>query len=76
MGEIIIRNLDDSVIARLEERARDADKSLEDVVRDILNEASRPSREKLWADIDAHRRRLGPIEPDATDLIRQDRDSR
>lgn len=76
MADIVIRNLDDSVIARLKERAQASGATLEDVVRDILNEAARPSREKLWADIDAHRRAIGPVEPDATDLIRQDRDSR
>lgn len=76
MGRIVIEDLDDSVITRLEERAQASGATLEDVVRDILSEAARPSREKLWADIDAHRRRVGPIEPDATDLIRQDRDNR
>lgn len=76
MADIVISDLDDSVVARLEARARETDQSLEDVVRAILSDAARPSREKLWADIDAHRQRVGPVEPDATDLIRQDRDNR
>lgn len=76
MVDIVIRNLDDSVVARLEARARDTNQSLEGLVRAILSEAGRPSREKLWADIDAHRLATGQVEPDATALIREDRDSR
>jgi plasmid stability protein len=76
MADIVIRDLDDSVVARLEARARETNQSLEDVVRSILRNAAQPSREKLWADIDAHRRAIGPIEPDATALIREDRDRR
>lgn len=76
MGQIIVRNLDDQVIARLKERAQKAQKSLEQTIRDILVEASKPSREDVWREIDELRERAGPVTLDATDLIREDRDSR
>jgi plasmid stability protein len=76
MGQIIVRNLDDSVIARLKARANRAGKSLEQSVRDILSDAARPSREEVWAEIDRLREKAGPVTLDATDLIREDRDSR
>ncbi|MAM68677.1 MAG: hypothetical protein CMM12_07960 [Rhodospirillaceae bacterium] len=48
MGTIDVRNLDDDVIARLKERARDNDRSLEAEVRALLTEVSgRPSKKKF-----------------------------
>ncbi|WP_125461685.1 MULTISPECIES: hypothetical protein [Rhodomicrobium] len=81
MGQIIVRNLDDQVIARLKERAQRADQSLEQTVRDILVEAAKPSKTDLWAEIDALRHaaamRQGPVQTalDPTVLIREDRDN-
>jgi len=76
MGQIIVRNLDDQVIARLKERARLSNQSLEHTVRTILFEAAKPSREEVLAEMDRIRERIGPVSLDATDLIRADRDSR
>lgn len=81
MGKIIIHNLDDSVIARLEARAHASGATLEDVVRDILNEAARPSREDATARAAEIRDRIrartgGDVPLDATALIREDRDTR
>jgi plasmid stability protein len=80
MGQILVRNLDDSVIERLKARASRADTSLEQTVRDILTEAARPSQEELWAEIDRLRegirsRHGGDIAFDATAAIREDRDN-
>ena len=48
MGTIDVRNLDDDVIARLKERTRDNDRSLEAEVRALLTEVSgRPSKKKF-----------------------------
>ena len=48
MGTIDVRNLDDDVIARLKERARDNHRSLEAEVRALLTEVSgRPSKKKF-----------------------------
>jgi plasmid stability protein len=76
VGQIIVRNLDDSVIARLKARASRTGKSLEQSVRDILSDAAKPSREEVLAEMDRIRERIGPVSLDATDLIREDRDSR
>ena len=37
MGQILVRNLEDTIIERLKARALKADKSLEQTVRDILS---------------------------------------
>ena len=76
MGQILVRNLDDSVIEQLKARALKADKSLEQTVRDILTEATKPSRAEILAEMDRLREETGPVTLDATDLIREDRDSR
>jgi plasmid stability protein len=76
MGEILVRNLDDSVIERLKARALKAGKSLEQSVREILVAAAKPSREEILAEMDRLREEAGPVTLDATDLIREDRDSR
>ncbi len=76
MGQILVRNLEDGVIERLKARARKADQSLEQTVRDILTEAASPSKDELWAEIDRLRKEAGRVSLDATDLIRKERDSR
>ena len=64
------------MIERLKTRALKADKSLEQTVRDILTEATKPSKDELWTEIDRLRETAGRVSLDATDIIRQDRDSR
>jgi antitoxin FitA len=76
VGQILVRNLEDDVIERLKARALKADKSLEQTVRDILTEATKPSRAEILAEMDRIRAQIGPVTLDATDLIREDRDSR
>jgi plasmid stability protein len=77
MGQVIVRNLDDVVIAAHKQRARARGVSLEQQLRDVLAEAARPSRAELIADL----RRIRAMTPkgpriDSTDLIREDRDNR
>lgn len=77
MGTVTIRNLDDSVIERLKERARDNDRSLEAEVRALLTEMSeRPSHRKFieFADRVAA---MTPEDVEQTDsalLLREDRE--
>ena len=59
MGEILVRNLDDSVIERLKARALKAGKSLEQSVREILTAAAKPSREEILAEMDRLREEAG-----------------
>ena len=76
MGQILIRNLDDDVIARLKARARSQSTSLEQTVRQILTEEAKPSRRDLVEEARRIRERIGPVSEDSTDLIRRDRDTR
>ncbi len=78
MADILIRDLDDSVVARLEARARETNQSLEEVVRAILSDAARPSRDVATARAAEIRDRIrartgGDVPLDATALIREDR---
>lgn len=68
MGQIIVRNLDDAVIQRLKERARLAETSLEQTVRNILSEAAEPDDAQIWEDIDRIRERIGEIDRDPLDF--------
>ncbi|MCC2664631.1 MAG: hypothetical protein K0S35_2553 [Geminicoccaceae bacterium] len=77
MGQVIIRKLDDAVIAAHKRRAATRGVSLEQQLRDVLAEAAKPSREDIVADL----RRIRAMTPhgpriDSTDLIREDRDNR
>ncbi len=51
MGQILVRNLEDSVIERLKARALKTGKSLEQSVREILTEAVKPSRGEILAEM-------------------------
>lgn len=75
MGQLLVRNLDDAVIEQLKERAKREHISLEKTARRILTEAAKPSRAEIIAEIDALRKRIGPISGDSTVLIREDRDN-
>ena len=77
MGQVIVRRLDDQVIAAHKRRAAARGVSLEQQLRDVLAEAAKPSRAELIADI----RRIRSMTPrklttDSTDLIREERDRR
>jgi plasmid stability protein len=77
MGQVIVRKLDDQVIAAHKRRAAARGVSLEQQLRDVLAEAARPSRAELIADM----RRIRCMTPrklttDSTDLIREERDRR
>ena len=77
MAQVIVCHLPDDVVARLEARAAREGHTLERELRNILIDASRPSRADLIAEVDRIRamtpRRL---ESDSTELIREDRDRR
>jgi antitoxin FitA len=77
MGQVIVRRLDDEVIAAHKRRAKARGVSLEQQLRDVLADAAKPTREELLERLAACRA-LTPPGPRklAEDLIREDRDSR
>ncbi len=75
MGQILVRNIEDDVVDRLKANARQAGLSLEEVARNALREAAKPSRAELLAELDRIRS-MSPFSPvDSTNLIREDRDN-
>lgn len=74
MGQVLVRNLEDDVIERLKRKAKADGTSLEDVARNALREAARPSREELLAEIDRIRAMNPPSDFDSTAVIRDMRD--
>lgn len=77
MATLTIRNLDDTVVEKLKERARDNERSLEAEVRALLAQAAeRPSRKKFIALAE----RIAAMTPegieqtDSVELLREDRD--
>jgi len=80
MGNILIRNVADATTAELKKRAKTAGKSLNDIAREALDAAAKPSKAEIWAAADRIREkiraRLGHDLPDSTPGIREDRDRR
>ena len=81
MGQVVIRNIDESLIERLKARARAQRKSLEQLLRDLLAEAARPSRSDLLDEMHRIRAMAPPRRGNfayrtAEELVREDRDSR
>ena len=74
MGHIVIENLDDAVVERLTAEAVAADKTLSQVVREILIAATRPSRSELLKRMDAIRTMSPASDLDSTTLVRETRD--
>lgn len=70
MGSILIRNLDDDVIARLKLKAESRGLSLEGFVREALAEAARPAQEEALALLAAIRARSGPAAASAAEDVR------
>ena len=77
MGDITIRNLDDSVLRALEERASVAGRSLEEEARRILREAASLDDGGVWERMRRFRSGLGGRSfPDSADTLREIRDER
>jgi plasmid stability protein len=76
MVDILVRNVDDTIAAQLKKKAKAAGKSVNDIAREALRAAAKPSKEEAWAEIDRIRKKIGKIAGDSTADIREDRDSR
>lgn len=77
MRQVIVRTLDDAVIASLKAKAKVHGHSLEQELRDVLTQASSldPSDKAALADR-IRAMTPAPLTTDSTDLVRRDRDSR
>lgn len=74
MGQSLIRNLDDGVIARLKLNAEAANTSLEQYLRDVLTTKVTSDKEAFLAFAKGMQESARPSDLDPTDLIREDRD--
>ncbi|MGQ0665068.1 MAG: FitA-like ribbon-helix-helix domain-containing protein, partial [Pseudomonadota bacterium] len=74
MGQVIVRNLDDAVVAALKARAKRRGHSLERELREVLKAAARPTREQLLAEVQRVRAMTPPRQRiDIEKMIREDR---
>jgi antitoxin FitA len=80
MAQILVRGLDDALVARLKERARENHRSLQGEVKAILEEAAAQATnteiEAILAKWQRHWEQKGKTFSDSAELIREDRDSR
>ena len=75
MVDILVRDVEEDVARRLQEKAAAAGRSLNEVAREALRKDVKPSRAELLAEMD----RIRAMSPysliDSTALIREDRDN-
>ncbi|MGP9822409.1 FitA-like ribbon-helix-helix domain-containing protein [Salinarimonas sp. NSM] len=75
MVDILVRNVDDELAARLKDRARAQGTSLNEVAREALQAFARPSQAE-FLEIADRIASMGPRFPGSSvDLIREDRDN-
>jgi plasmid stability protein len=75
MGDILVRKVDDDAIARLKQRAAAEKRSVNELAREAIERAARPSRAELLRRA-AEIRAMSPYsDVDSTQLIREDRDN-
>lgn len=77
MAQLLVRNLTDSVVARLKKRAKTCGRSLQAEVKTILEEAAKNVPEDFWKEVDRIReqlKRTGRKFSDSAALRREDRD--
>ncbi len=79
MAQVLIRNLDDDVVARLKARAAAANTSLEQYLRDLIARDARPSKEEWLTKMAAFRAQIPPLPADAPrpeEVVRAAREER
>ena len=77
MGQVIIRKLEDDVIALAKRKASADGKSLEQFLRELITDAVKPSKTAVFAKVDALLGETGySLSRPPEDLVREDRDAR
>lgn len=75
MAQVIVRNLEDSVVVQLKARAAARGHSLEQELRLVLEAAAQPTREEVVREAEVIRHLTPrPVAIDLEALIREDRD--
>jgi antitoxin FitA len=74
MAQVLVRQLDDRVVAALKARAQRNHRSLEEELRAILTSAAKPDKQEALRIADEIRSRSKSTGPDSAELIREDRD--
>ena len=72
MGDLLVRNVADPTKAALKRKAKAAGKSVNELAREVLTAAAKPSKEEAWAEVDRIRKKIGKISGDSTADIRRD----
>jgi plasmid stability protein len=75
MVDILVRNVDEATAVQLKKKAKAAGKSVNDIARDALRDAAKPSKEEAWAAVDRIRKKIGKVTGDSTRIIREWRDN-
>jgi plasmid stability protein len=75
MPDILVRNVEDDVAKRMKEMAKAKGTSANKLAREALRVFFKPNPSRTWAEIDALRARIGPLDGDSTAMIREDRDN-
>jgi plasmid stability protein len=80
VGQVIIRDLEDEVIAQHQARAKARGVSLEQELREVLRRTARPNKEELLRGMDECRAMTPPLplgvkRTSAEDIIREIRDT-
>ncbi len=58
MGDLLVRNVAEATKAALKKKAKTAGKSVNDIARDALDVAAKPSKEEIWAQADRIREKI------------------
>ena len=74
MGQVLVRNLSTEVVRKLKLRAQQHRRSLQEELKDILEQAARQNAKDVQAKVNQVRKLFaGRKFSDSSDLIRQDR---
>jgi plasmid stability protein len=76
MPDLLVREIDPELYARIKKAAERLGKSLAQTAREALAEKFNPSKEEVWAAADRLRHKIGKVSDDSTVDIREWRDNR
>jgi plasmid stability protein len=75
MAQLLVRNLPDDVVARLKARAANENKSVEQLLREVIEREVQPSKDQVLSALREIREASPPFDHDSTAWIREDRDT-